>query len=180
MGQELTQPIGISRDLPEHRLVDMFTACTHTVVKNAILNSLPISLNVLRIIVATIAFGMGLDCPNIRRVIYWGPSTDIEYYIQETGRAGRDGKPAKATLYFTNTELGQISDKNMKEFCRNQVTCRREMLLKDLDETAFEIPSIPCVYVVMYVRETVSVPHVVVNYPRLHLYCICCTVNFEI
>ena len=144
MGQELTQPVGISRDLPEHRLVDMFTACTHSVVKNAILDSLPNSSSVLRIIVATIAFGMGLDCPNIRRVIHWGPSADIESYLQETGRAGRDGRPAKATLYFTNTDLGQLSDKNMKEFCRNQVTCRREMLLKDFDETAYERSSTLC------------------------------------
>ena len=45
------------------------------------------------------SFGMGLDCPNVHKVIHWGPSTDIELYCQETGRAGRDLLPAVAVLY---------------------------------------------------------------------------------
>ena len=49
--------------------------------------------------IATIAFGMGLDCPNVGRVFHWGPSGDIELYLQETGRAGRDMLPAEAVLY---------------------------------------------------------------------------------
>ena len=60
--------------------------------------------------VATIAFGTGLDCPNIRRVIHWGPSSDIVQYLQETGRAGHDGQMAQATLYFTDMDLGQIDE----------------------------------------------------------------------
>jgi superfamily II DNA helicase RecQ len=42
---------------------------------------------------------MGIDVPNIRVVIHWGPSNDIESYVQETGRGGKDGRPAKAILY---------------------------------------------------------------------------------
>ncbi len=51
---------------------------------------------------ATVAFGMGLDCPNVRRIIHWGPSTDVEQYVQETGRAGRDGLPVVAILYLAD------------------------------------------------------------------------------
>ena len=73
MAREMIDPIGVCRDLPQFRMLDMYTACTHPTVKETILQSLPDSNGTLRIIVATIAFGMGLDCPNIRRVIHWGP-----------------------------------------------------------------------------------------------------------
>ena len=45
---------------------------------------------VIRVVVATIAFGMGLDSPNVRAIIHWGTPSDISTYVQETGRGGRD------------------------------------------------------------------------------------------
>ena len=73
---------------------------------------------------------MGLDCPNVRRVIHWGASNDVEAYIQETGRARRDGEPAEAhCILYQN----QFVEESMKEYTKNNEMCRREILLKDFD-----------------------------------------------
>ncbi len=55
----------------------------------------------VRCMVATIAFGMGIQIADITYVLHWGHSASLLSYWQEVGRCGRDGKPAKAILYIT-------------------------------------------------------------------------------
>ncbi len=84
---------------------NIFTAATDSYVKDGILTEFTKPNGTLCVVVATIAFGMGVDAPNIRRVIHWGPSRSIEAYVQESGRCGRDGLNAVAELYLTGKDF---------------------------------------------------------------------------
>ena len=81
------QTLSISQQC-EHHLCDKFDACTSVCMK--IIASFTKADGELCTVVATVAFSMGLDAPNIRKIIHWGPPGDLEMYLQQTVRGGHN------------------------------------------------------------------------------------------
>lgn len=126
MGDELY----VGEPVWENRLVAMYHRSTHPVNKEYVQQEFPKEQSVIRILFATIAFGMGVDIPDIRQVVHFGCARSLEAYAQETGRGGRDGKRTDAIMLYHSQNLSKVqSADSMRAFVKEK-SCRRVHLLE--------------------------------------------------
>jgi bloom syndrome protein len=112
----------------EFLMVSMYTRASTKDMKEKVLSSFSANGR-LRIVLATSAFGMGIDISDIRVIIHWGPPSNLEEYVQESGKAGRDSLPAKAILMYGKP--GNYVNEEMRSYGCNSLECQRKLLTKD-------------------------------------------------
>jgi len=89
-------------------LLEMLHSCSPLSNKEEVLKSFQDPKGVIRILVAPFAFGMGEDCRAVHRTVHFGPSKNLEVFVQESGRAGRDGKPSVSYLLYHGLPLNHV------------------------------------------------------------------------
>ena len=125
LGKHFTEPDGYP-NIYGYRLVDMFNRAMTTDKKEEVLKCFCGKDTSLRIVIATTAFGLGIDCPDIRQIIHWGVPESLEEYVQESGRSGRDGEQSKAIIYRGKST--RHASKQVLNYISNTDKCRRRIL----------------------------------------------------
>ncbi|CAC5365389.1 unnamed protein product [Mytilus coruscus] len=117
-----------SADDVHSRRIAMFHRSTAEANKVHVMSEFPKLDSKVRVVFATIAFGMGVDIADVEQIIHWGVPRGLEQFTQESGRAGRDGRHALSVVYFSSFDISKGRCKeSVADFCK-KVKCCKEIL----------------------------------------------------
>lgn len=112
-------------------LFAMYHGSTNPEVQRRIVNDFEKSDGIIRVLFSTVAFGMGVDVKGVHTVIHMGVPPDVDDFVQESGRAGRDGEQAVSVmLLYPRMYRGTRVHQLMKDYAQNKDECRRVMLMR--------------------------------------------------
>lgn len=117
------------------QLYEKYQGNTDEHKKELITTSLATTNGDVRLLIATVAFGMGVDCKDLDLIVHYGPPSDIDNYCQETGRAGRDGQQSHAVLILFPKAVSKRTSPQMKAYCKNKDICRRKVIFSNFEGT---------------------------------------------
>ncbi len=113
-----------------NKLFAMFHSKTPKYIQDSILQLFIKPDSCIRVVIATSALGMGINIRDVGRICHYGIPSELEQYVQEIGRAGRDGRKSMAIMYFKPYHLAHC-EASMRDFVRNEdFNCRRERIAK--------------------------------------------------
>ena len=124
------EPIG-SCTVAANRMFTMFHAQYPDHERQRIVTELVAGTSIIRLLFVTVAFGIGIDVQNIRRVIHIGVPHTMEEFFQEAGRCGRDGLPASSTVYYNNHDISSSRKvcQEMIDYVLSDDVCKRKKIL---------------------------------------------------
>ena len=105
----------------------MYHSGTPSSVKKHIQENISVREGHTRVLVCTIAFGMGVDMKGVCRVIHFGPSKNIKNYVQECGRAGREGQQSTCLLLY-NELMSARCNPDIKDYIETDTQCQRKQI----------------------------------------------------
>ncbi len=111
---------------PDNRLISKYHGKVSEALQTWTLENILNPKSPLRVLITTVAFGMGVDVPDIRTVVQWGKCQNMLTFWQQMGRAGRDGQLSRA-IWYPKSTMGD--DKELFEEIKKQDVCVRKLIL---------------------------------------------------
>lgn len=143
--EELQEAAHIGNPGVRNRLLAMFHRSTCERVKKYVMDTFGKHDSKIRMIICTVAFGMGVDTPDVNMVLHWGAPRTFEGFFQQLGRAGRDTSimpQAHSLLYYHMSDISTAAtDSLLRQYCLNEKKKCRRQILTEYFSPSFQVVS---------------------------------------